>query len=57
MSNEEILARAWEAGATNMPLSTDDLGEQLAEEAKVAWEAGASNAPYSPRRAAEALGQ
>ena len=56
MSNEEVLARAWEAGATNMPLSTADLGDKLAEEAKVAWEAGANNAPYNPRRAAKAMG-
>ena len=40
-----------------MPLSTDDLGEQLAEEAKAAWEAGANNVPYNPKRAAEPLGQ
>ena len=57
MSNEEILARAWDAGATNMSLSTNDLSERLAEEAEVAWEAGATNMPYNPKRAAEALEQ
>ena len=57
MSNEEILTRAWDAGATNMSLSTNDLSERLAEEARIAWEAGASNVPYDPKRAAEALEQ
>ena len=57
MTSEEILERAWEAGATNMSLPTSDLGDKLAEEARVAWEMGANNMPYDPKKAAEALGQ
>ena len=57
MSNEEVLSNAWDAGATNMSLSTNGLSERLAEEARIAWEAGATNMPYTPKRAAEALEQ
>ena len=57
MTNEEILVRAWEAGASNAPFSTDNLGENLAEAVKTAWVAGSHNMPYNPKKAAEALGQ